>query len=107
MKLLNLTALVLITLNFATAATKEKLLRIVDTASAESIEGPIETFTGKVRITMILQPEDSASTSCASVNFAPGARSAWHSHPKGQLLVVTDGAGLIQQKGKQIQRIKK
>ncbi|RYZ89009.1 MAG: cupin domain-containing protein, partial [Proteobacteria bacterium] len=46
------------------------------------------------------------SISCSSVAFEAGARSAWHSHPKGQLLVVTEGSGLIQAEGQPVRRIK-
>lgn len=53
-----------------------------------------------------MNPEDSSTLSSASVTFEPSARSAWHSHPKGQLLIVTDGNGLIQKSGGTAQKIK-
>jgi 4-carboxymuconolactone decarboxylase len=93
--------------NKTTTTTKEKnkTIKIVN-AQSESAAGPVETFTGKVRVTTVLTPEDSASVSCASVAFEAGSRSAWHSHPKGQLLVVTQGSGLIQAEGQPVRRIK-
>ncbi len=82
-----------------------KSVKIVN-AQSESVLGPSETFTGKVRVTTVLTADDSDSVSCASVAFEAGARSAWHSHPKGQLLVVTEGTGLIQAEGQPVRRIK-
>jgi enterochelin esterase family protein len=61
--------------------------------------GPSEYFTGTVRVTPLFQPTSPARTSGASVTFEPGARSAWHTHPLGQTLVVTAGTGWIQQAG--------
>ncbi|GAB3912240.1 hypothetical protein GCM10028803_55190 [Larkinella knui] len=67
--------------------------------------GPAETFTGTVWVN-ILAPNDSTyTTSVASVLFEPGARTFWHLHPAGQLLLVTDGAGYYQEQGKPIQPI--
>ena len=88
-----------------TVAPKEtKSLKIVN-AKSESSQGPAEWFTGQVRITTVLTPDDSSSMSCASVAFEPGARTAWHTHPKGQLLVVTEGSGLVQIEGQPVRRI--
>jgi quercetin dioxygenase-like cupin family protein len=83
-----------------------KPIKIVSSQSAKSDEGTAEYFTGKVRVTTVTTPEDSNSMSCASVAFEPGARSAWHTHPKGQILVVTEGAGLIQETNGPVRRIK-
>jgi 4-carboxymuconolactone decarboxylase len=82
-----------------------KSLKIVDSKSEASL-GPAEMFTGKVRITTVLTADDSSTLSCSSVAFEAGARSAWHTHPKGQLLVVTAGSGLIQTEGQPIRKIK-
>jgi hypothetical protein len=75
--------------------TKE--MKILKPESLPSNPGPTDTFTGSVRVTPLIQGEEPSCLTCASVGFQPGARSAWHTHPKGQLLVVTDGAGLIQE----------
>jgi quercetin dioxygenase-like cupin family protein len=61
-----------------------------------SIKGPESSFTGQVRIEMLNSPPEPARTSCASVTFEPGARSAWHTHPLGQTLIVTAGCGWTQ-----------
>jgi quercetin dioxygenase-like cupin family protein len=82
-------------------------MKILNPGSLPSTQGPSEYFTGKVRITPLCQGEEPSCLQCASVGFEPGARSAWHTHPKGQLLVVTDGAGLIQEWGKPGRRIQK
>jgi quercetin dioxygenase-like cupin family protein len=87
--------------------TMTKEMKILKPASLPSSLGPSETFTGTVRVTPLTQGEEPSCLTCASVGFEPGARSAWHTHPKGQLLVVTDGAGLIQEWGKPVRRIQK
>ena len=57
--------------------------------------GPADWFTGDVFIDTIRSPDDQSAIGCAHVRFAPGARTAWHPHPKGQTLYVTDGIGLV------------
>jgi quercetin dioxygenase-like cupin family protein len=59
-------------------------------------KGAAETFTGEVRIEPLFQSPGPASFAGASVSFAPGARSAWHTHPCGQTLIVTSGTGWTQ-----------
>jgi len=68
------------------------------TARAATLGGS-EHFTGTVRVTPMFQPPGPSRTSGASVTFDPGARSAWHTHPLGQTLIVTAGTGWIQQEG--------
>jgi len=87
--------------------SQEKLLKILRPDSLPSNPGPADYFTGSVRITPLVKGEEPSCLTCACVSFDPSARSAWHTHPKGQLLVVIDGLGLIQEWGKPIQRIKK
>jgi quercetin dioxygenase-like cupin family protein len=58
-------------------------------------------------VTPLVKGEEPSCLTCAYVGFQPGARSAWHTHPKGQLLIVTDGGGLIQEWGKPVRRIVK
>ena len=70
-----------------------------------SVKGPAEWFTGTVRIDPMHQADAPARVSIASVTFEPGARSAWHSHPLGQALVVTAGRGRVQNLGEQIEEI--
>lgn len=64
--------------------------------SRPSMQGPAEWFTGAVRIDPLFAAPAPARTACASVTFEPGARTAWHSHPLGQILVVTAGCGWTQ-----------
>jgi quercetin dioxygenase-like cupin family protein len=74
--------------------------------SQPSIKGPEEYFTGTVRIDPLNSPPAPARTSVASVTFEPGARSAWHTHPLGQTLVVTAGCGWTQCEGEAIVEIR-
>lgn len=57
--------------------------------------GPADWFTGTVHIDGIRDPDKQSAIGCAHVRFTPGARTAWHHHPKGQTLYVTDGIGLV------------
>jgi quercetin dioxygenase-like cupin family protein len=59
-------------------------------------KGPSDWFTGSVRIDPLFQAPDPALVQGASVTFEPGARTAWHTHPLGQTLIVTAGAGWVQ-----------
>ena len=63
--------------------------------SRPSTRGPEEWFIGSVRIDPLFQPTGPARAAGASVTFEPGARTAWHSHPLGQALIVTAGCGLV------------
>jgi quercetin dioxygenase-like cupin family protein len=71
-----------------------------------SIKGPSEWFTGQVRIDQMFSPPDPARISIAHVTFEPGARTAWHTHPLGQTLIVTSGCGRVQREGGPIEEIK-
>ena len=63
--------------------------------SQPSGKGPAEYFTGTVRIDPLFQTSDPARGLAASVTFEPCARTAWHTHPLGQILIVTSGCGLL------------
>lgn len=72
-----------------------------------SIPGPPDWFTGTVRIDpLFLQAEEPARATGASVTFEPGARTAWHTHPLGQTLIVTAGCGRAQSEGGPIEEIR-
>ena len=71
-----------------------------------STKGSPEWFTGAVRIDLLFQAPDPARVSCASVTFEPGARTAWHTHPLGQTLIVTAGCGWAQREGGLIEEIR-
>ena len=63
--------------------------------SKASIAGPADWFTGTVYIDPVRDPDEQTAIGCAHVHFTPGARTVWHTHPKGQTLYVTDGLGLV------------
>jgi quercetin dioxygenase-like cupin family protein len=73
--------------------------------SQPSNRGQAEYFTGNVQIEVLNQAPAPVRVSVASVTFEPGARTAWHSHPLGQTLIVTAGSGLVQSWGKPIKKI--
>ena len=74
--------------------------------SQPSAKGPAETFTGTVRIDPLNAPAAPARMLAVSVTFEPGARTAWHTHPLGQTLIVTAGCGLVQSAGGPVQTIR-
>ena len=80
-------------------------MEIKRNGSQPSGKGPAEWFTGNVRIEPLHQADAPARVSVASVTFEPSARTAWHSHPLGQTLVVTAGRGRVQNWGKQMEEI--
>ena len=71
-------------------------IRISRSGSQPSGKGPAENFTGTVRTDPLFQPLAPARVRGVSVTFEPGARTAWHTHPLGQTLIVTAGCGLVQ-----------
>jgi quercetin dioxygenase-like cupin family protein len=81
-------------------------MEIKRSGSQPSGKGPSEYFTGTVRIDPLLAPPDPARVVGASVTFEPGARTAWHTHPLGQTLIVTAGCGRAQQEGGQVEEIR-
>ena len=74
--------------------------------SQPSGKGPAEYFTGSVRVDLLLKAPDPARVAGASVTFEPGARTAWHTHPLGQTLIVTYGCGWAQREGGAIEEIR-
>jgi quercetin dioxygenase-like cupin family protein len=74
--------------------------------SLETRRGPSEWFTGAVYIDSVAAPSDPSRLSASSVHFTPGARTAWHTHPNGQTIYVTEGAGLAQRRGGPIEMIR-
>ena len=74
--------------------------------SQPSGKGPADWFTGTVRIDPLFQAPDPARAAGASVTFEPGARTAWHTHPLGQTLIVTAGCGWAQREGGPIEEIR-
>ena len=71
-----------------------------------STKGSVDWFTGTVRVDPLFQAPDPALVSGASVTFEPGARTAWHTHPLGQTLIVTSGLGWVQREGGPIEEVR-
>lgn len=69
-------------------------------------KGPSEWFTGVVRIDPLFSANEARRGAAASVTFEPGARTAWHTHPLGQTLIVTAGLGLVQREGGPVEEIR-
>jgi quercetin dioxygenase-like cupin family protein len=81
-------------------------MEIMRVGSRPSGKGPTEYFTGSVRIDPLFQAPDPARVRGASVTFEPGARTAWHTHPVGQTLIVTAGCGWVQREGGPVEEIR-
>jgi quercetin dioxygenase-like cupin family protein len=71
----------------------------------ETAAGPSEWFTGAVYLDAVAAPSNGSRLSASSVHFTPGARTAWHTHPNGQTIWVTEGIGLAQRRGGPIEVI--
>ncbi len=80
-------------------------MEITRIGSQPSVEGPEDWFTGSVRIDNLFQPNEARRAAAASVTFEPAARTAWHTHPLGQTLLVTAGCGWVQREGGAIEVI--
>src|ERR1700689_2612410 len=81
-------------------------MEIKRVGSQPSAKGPSDWFTGTVRFDPLFQAPDPARVQGASVTFEPGSRTAWHTHPLGQTLIVTAGRGLAQCWGGQVEEIR-
>ena len=74
--------------------------------SVETRPGPADWFTGTVFLDLVAEPAGDSRVSASSVHFTPGARTAWHTHPDGQTIWVTEGVGLCQSRGGPIEVIR-
>ena len=81
-------------------------IEITRAGSQPSARGPADWFTGTVRIDPLFSPHAPARAAAASVTFEPGARTAWHTHPLGQTLIVTSGCGRVGREGGEVQEIR-
>jgi len=90
---------------FGSAPTEAQTIVITRGGSRPTHAGPAENFTGSVRVEMLFEATDPSHASGGSVAFEAGARTAWHSHPGGQILIVTAGTGRVQQWGGPIAEI--
>lgn len=103
--LATLTTTVAVLLPLAAGAQSALGLEIKRNGSQPSAKGPADFFTGTVRVDPLFQPETPWQSRGGTVTFEPGARTAWHTHPLGQILVVTAGAGRVQREGGPVQAI--
>lgn len=80
-------------------------MHIVRAGTTPSAKGPADWFTGTVRIDPLHPATAPSRTAANAVTFEPGARTAWHTHPLGQLLIVTSGSGRVQREGGAVEEI--
>jgi quercetin dioxygenase-like cupin family protein len=84
----------------------DESMEIKRVGTQPSAKGPVDWFTGTVRIDPLFEAPEPARVRGASVTFEPGARTAWHTHPLGQMLIVTSGLGWAQRWGGPIEEIR-
>jgi quercetin dioxygenase-like cupin family protein len=89
----------------SSCSTKEDTVQITRSSLATS-QGPADWFTGAVYLDTVAEPGDGARVAAALVHFTPGARTAWHTHPLGQTLFVTEGVGRCQREGGPVEEIR-
>ncbi len=89
-----------------TSTTEAPTVTVARAGSQASYAGPAEWFTGTVRVDPLFVAPAQGTVSGALVMFEPGARTDWHTHPAGQMLVVTAGCGRVQQEGHAMQEIR-
>ena len=82
------------------------MMQITRSGSQPSSKGPAEYFTGTVRVDPLFQAPAPARVGAGHVTFEPGARSAWHTHPLGQTLIITSGLGWVQREGAPIEEVR-
>jgi len=90
----------------ASVFTQAQTIVITRGGSRAVRPGPAENFTGSARVEMLFEAIDPSHASGGSVSFEPGARTAWHSHPRGQILIVTAGTGRVQRWGDPIEEMR-
>lgn len=81
-------------------------MQITKASGSQTAVGPAESFTGTVYIDTVASASEPSRLGAASVHFTPGARTAWHTHPLGQSIHVTEGVGLCQSRGGEIEVIR-
>jgi quercetin dioxygenase-like cupin family protein len=75
-------------------------------SSSATVIGPAEWFTGSVYLDAVAAPNDASRVQGTLVHFTPGARTAWHTHPNGQTIFVTEGVGRVQRRGGPVEAIR-
>jgi len=102
----NLFAATLTTMALLASASTDAQTAVITRGGSRAVRpAPAENFTGSVRVEMLFDPVEPSQASGGSVTFEPGARTAWHSHPRGQILIVTAGTGRVQLWGGPIEEI--
>lgn len=96
----------LATVVLATAPSGAQTLSIARSDARAIRQAPADHFTGRARVDTLFETRTLLSASAAAVTFEPGARTAWHSHPAGQILIVTAGIGRVQQWGHRVEEIR-
>jgi quercetin dioxygenase-like cupin family protein len=81
-------------------------MQINRAGSQPSTKGPSEYFTGTVRVDMLFKAIDPGRSSAGLVTFEPGARTAWHTHPLGQAIVIVSGPGWVQKEGGKVEEVR-
>lgn len=102
------TAVLILALSVSAVSAKENnpMITVSQSGSKPSVKGPAEYFTGTVRIDAPFQGTEPARVGGATVTFEPSARTAWHTHPLGQTLIVTSGSGRVQEWGGPVREIR-
>ena len=96
---MNLSALIVTAMTLiASSSTEAQTVGITRGGSRPVRPGATEHFTGSVRVEMLFEAADPSHAGAGSVTFDAGARTAWHSHPRGQVLIVTAGVGRVQRR---------
>jgi quercetin dioxygenase-like cupin family protein len=90
----------------ASAEETDGMMQITRAGSQASRPGSQEYFTGSVRIDALFPVREPSRVSAGSVTFEPGARTAWHTHPLGQTLLITSGVGWVQREGGPIEEVR-
>jgi len=112
MKLITTTLVLAVTMCRASAQTEQrggKQMQNITITRGDSLPtnpGPAEYFSGSVRVEMLFSVAEPSRISGARVTFEPGARTAWHTHPLGQTLIVTAGVGWVQQWGGAVEEMR-
>jgi quercetin dioxygenase-like cupin family protein len=103
---LTLPVLAFATLTLTASAVAQPDLRVTRAGSTPAVSGNAQTFTGSVRVETPFRGDAPARAGGARVSFEAGARTAWHTHPLGQTLVVTNGVGWVQRWGGAVQEVR-
>lgn len=80
-------------------------MEITRTGTKASVKGPADWFSGAVRIDPLFDPNNSRRAAAATVTFEPGARTAWHTHPLGQTIIIVSGLGWVQREGGPVEEV--